>query len=82
MSVAKHVKEANKAMRRGDCLAAGMHIDKAYVAYGKSGKGLASIKRADAPFEKKCVKKHPSKNNFGSYKYPSIPSLQKKLKLK
>ena len=59
MSVAKHVKEANKAMRRGDCLKAGTEIDKAYVAYGKSGKGLASIKRADAPFEKRCVRKRP-----------------------
>lgn len=59
-NVARHVKEANKAMRRGDCLSAGMHIDKAYVAYGKTGKGLKSIRKADAPFEKKCVRKRPS----------------------
>lgn len=66
------INDATEAMKNGQCLVAGGRIDNGYVAYGRmqanayEGHELAeaarlfkALKRADEPFEKRCVRPEP-----------------------
>ena len=64
-------KRAAQAFARGRCLDAGIAIDRAWIEYGAgkargaSRTSLTRLKRAieatDHAFERRCVRKHPTK---------------------
>lgn len=71
------VRDAQEAMANGQCRAAGAHIDRGYVAYGRmqanaySGEDISEaarllqeLRNADEPFEKKCVRDEPLSETY------------------
>lgn len=68
-----HIDDAREALALGSCYEAGVHIDKAYIAYGRMLENAPpataewaqaedqrkQLLRVDQPFEKKCVRPTP-----------------------